>query len=230
MLLLRRVLNKFSSAKDTCLKQLHLENGGKIVEFAGTPRSSQDTTCLCSTPAKESSRSTFIAENMPPSLMSVTWVRSWLLVQTELNCFSGQALALPQVSLLLSRTKQGWNGRMLSNNVPERTSWDHRRRYRLQSRAIAISPSSCQRSQQIYCGRSPQPNHSTLKVQCQVGPSWGLWTYRFPRAQECSYSATIHSKSQPCRCPLHDSIQSSVSRTTVHNYSIGLHRGGRLRA
>jgi aminomethyltransferase len=33
-----RVFRTFSVAKDTCLKQLHLEQGGKLVDFAGKLR------------------------------------------------------------------------------------------------------------------------------------------------------------------------------------------------
>ena len=34
-MLVYRALSRFSAAKDTCLKSLHLANQGKIVEFAG---------------------------------------------------------------------------------------------------------------------------------------------------------------------------------------------------
>jgi len=35
-LLLSKILGRFSAVKDTCLKQLHLDNKGKLVEFAGS--------------------------------------------------------------------------------------------------------------------------------------------------------------------------------------------------
>ena len=35
-MLVYRALNRFSTAKDTCLKNLHIANQGKIVDFAGT--------------------------------------------------------------------------------------------------------------------------------------------------------------------------------------------------
>jgi len=31
----RKIISAFSTAKDTCLKQLHIDNKGKIVDFAG---------------------------------------------------------------------------------------------------------------------------------------------------------------------------------------------------
>jgi hypothetical protein len=53
MLVLRKALFRFSAAKDTCLKQLHLDNGGKVVEFAGINSSTQDITSLYNTLVKE---------------------------------------------------------------------------------------------------------------------------------------------------------------------------------
>jgi hypothetical protein len=36
---------KFSTAKDTCLKDVHVQNKGKIVSFAGKKKLIQDIIC-----------------------------------------------------------------------------------------------------------------------------------------------------------------------------------------
>lgn len=81
MLVSQRAAKLFSSAKDTCLKQLHLDNQGKIVDFAGKCSLIKDTTCLFSMQEKVSSRNIFTVGKAHQFLMSVTWGRSSSLGQ-----------------------------------------------------------------------------------------------------------------------------------------------------
>jgi len=51
-MLVYRSFSRFSTAKDTCLKNLHILNQGKIVEFAGSSILMKVTTCPFSTQGK----------------------------------------------------------------------------------------------------------------------------------------------------------------------------------
>ncbi len=110
-----RICRFFSTAKDTCLKQLHVAQKGKIVDFAGTFYLILQDTIFQFTIQKESSRSTFTAAQVLLFSMSATWESSSLQDAIESNYFSAQQLetqaakvsqALHNVTSLCSSTKK----------------------------------------------------------------------------------------------------------------------------
>jgi len=69
----RKIVSVFSTAKDTCLKQLHIDNKGKIVDFAGNSFLTKVIIYQSCIP-RESSRNIFSADPVLLFSMFHTWV------------------------------------------------------------------------------------------------------------------------------------------------------------